>query len=251
MHVGFVSIAFAVFIVLGLLIHFSPVIAQDCSAPTASTGTLSFNNTPDVTRDCSQGAGWGVLHIDAGHTQPSSSPTNCTGIGNTCDDGSIYAGLSPDGVVPMYTTPADAPSTYTWNNGNSHYSDMAMENCTDKSPGTAATCQTGEANTAFLVEATDEPDYPFAAAEYCDELSAHGYSDWYLPAADELNVLYINKNTGDLNGTFDETGTYPAGYYWTSSELSIGLAQAQRFNDGKQLFGSKDDSGLAVRCVRR
>lgn len=175
---------------------------------------------------------------------------NPPSAGTTCADGSIYAGQSPDGDVPMYTTPADAASTYTWNDGTSNYTDMSMENCTDDSPGTAATCQTGEANTAFLVGATGEPDYPFAAAEYCDGLSAHGYSDWYLPAMDELNVLYTNKNTGALNGTFNETGSSPAGYYWSSSENDNFSARSQRFDDGFQGFNFKTNA-LSVRCIRR
>lgn len=150
----------------------------------------------------------------------------------------------------MYTTPADAPSTYSWNDGTANYTDMSMANCTDNSPGSAATCQTGEANTAFLVGATGEPDYPFEAAEYCDGLTAHGYDDWYLPAQDELNVLYTNKNTGDLNGTFNETGLNPNGYYWSSSERSDNIARYQVFSDGDQ-FNRIKGTGIAVRCVRK
>lgn len=189
----------------------------------------------------------GGIHCPAGDGCPINP---CTGtstpptIGEACDDGSVYAGLSPDGNVAMYTTPADAPSTYSWNDGTGNYTDMSMVNCTDASPGTAATCQTGEANTAFLVGATGEPDYPFAAAEYCDGLSAHGYDDWYLPAQDELNVLYTNKNTGDLNGTF------PAGNYWSSSENDNAGARRQRFSDGLQSNRGKL-FGHAVRCVRK
>jgi len=151
----------------------------------------------------------------------------------------------------MYTTPADAPSTYTWNDGSSNWVDTAMANCTDASPGTAASCQTGEANTALLVGLSGSgTPAPYDAAEYCDGLSAHGYDDWYLPAQDELNVLYTNKNTGDLNGTFNETGSFPAGYYWSSSEVSNNNARFQRFSDGPQSIGGKL-VGLAVRCVRR
>ena len=151
----------------------------------------------------------------------------------------------------MYTTPADAASTYTWNDGTTNYTDMSMANCTDASPGTAATCQTGEANTALLVGLSGSgTPAPYDAAEYCDGLSAHGYDDWYLPAQDELNVLYTNKNTGDLNGTFNETGSFPAGWYWSSSERNNTTARYQRFSDGTQLNYGKLYA-LAVRCVRR
>lgn len=229
----------------------------DCSTATMGTkpeGYIFHNADYDVHQVCldDQWQAIGPINCPAGDgCAAPSGPTNCPSIGDTCDDGSIYAGLSPDGGVAMYTTPADAPSTYTWNDGTGNYRDIpGMTNCTDNSPGTAATCQAGEANTAFLVGATGESDYPFAAAEYCDGLSAHGYDDWYLPASDELNVLYTNKNTGDLNGTFNESGSIPAGWYWSSSEVNNIGARSQRFSDGNQ-NGFNKNNGLAVRCVRK
>ena len=33
-------------------------------------------------------------------------------IGDEMPDGTVYAGLSPDTNKPMYTTPADAPSSF-------------------------------------------------------------------------------------------------------------------------------------------
>ncbi len=218
-----------------------------CTSPDAPLGAIIYNEDEDVFQGCTLKGWW------AFHEYPTNSCTGTTSdptIGETCDDGSIYAGLSPDGNVAMYTTPADAASTYTWNDGTSNYTDTSMANCTDTSPGTAVTCQTGEANTAFLVGATGEPDYPFAAAEYCDGLSAHGYDDWYLPAQDELNVLYTNKNTGDLNGTFDESGSYPTGWYWSSSEFQSDQARYQYFDTGNMTDLNKTNA-MAVRCVRK
>ncbi|PQO21999.1 hypothetical protein C2I36_15335 [Rhodobacteraceae bacterium WD3A24] len=244
--------------VLALPIHGSPPAYADCATATMGnkpTGYVFYNADYDAIQVCESDGSWQALGTVGDGPPP--GPTNCSNIGDTCDDGSIYAGLSPDGGVPMYTTAADAPSsTITWNDGTGNYTDMSIENCTDDSPGTAATCQTGETNTAFLVGANGEPDYPFAAAEYCDGLeppdaAALGHGDWYLPALDELNVLYINKNTGDLNGTFNETGSYPAGYYWSSSEGSFSNARVQMFNDGTQDYDIKSSSGLSVRCVRR
>lgn len=36
-------------------------------------------------------------------------------IGDRMEDGTIYAGISPDTGKKMYTTSADAPLTMTWN----------------------------------------------------------------------------------------------------------------------------------------
>jgi hypothetical protein len=152
----------------------------------------------------------------------------------------------------MYTTPADAPSLIAWNDGSSNWLDIpTMDNCTDVTPGTASSCQTGEANTALLVGLSGSGSpAPYQAAEYCDGLTAHGHSDWYLPAQDELDVLYDNKNAGDLNGTFNETGSFPAGFYWSSSERNTNSARYQRFSDGLQDINVKLLE-VAVRCVRR
>ena len=161
--------------------------------------------------------------------------------GDVCTDGSVYAGLSPDGNVPMYTTPADESSsaywgTYNFTTGSTSY-------------------VTGRVNSADVyahVQAGDgsyNPDdgYTPNASVLCEELSAHGHTDWYLPARDELNVLYTNRAA---IGGFDVSGSLPAGFYWSSSADTSNGAQSQRFSDGFQT-----DSGkyleLSVRCVRR
>jgi hypothetical protein len=244
------------FIVVGFLVISSPAIAQDCLNPNGNRGDITYNHDFDVFQGCTASGGWHSFH-ESPCVGTGSCPANeCTGtqnapaVGQTCADGSIYAGLSPDGGVPMYTTPADAPSLIAWNDGTSNWVDTAMENCTFAS-GTELSCQTGEANTALLVGLSGSGSpAPYQAAEYCDGLTAHGHSDWYLPAQAELDVLYDNKNAGDLNGTFNETGSFPAGWYWSSSEFDLIGAWFQFFSDGTQLAPNKGNE-LSVRCVRR
>ncbi|MFH1158877.1 MAG: hypothetical protein V1721_08410, partial [Pseudomonadota bacterium] len=69
----------------------------------------------------------------------------------------------------------------------------------------------------------------------------------YLPAKNELNVLWTNRVA---IGGFNLTGSYPAGYYWSSSEYNISNSWNQRFSVGSQHFSNKT-SALSVRCVRR
>lgn len=56
---------------------------------------------------------------------------------------------------------------------------------------------------------------------------------FHVPNKGELNVLWENRNKGKLRGTFNETGSSPAGYYWSSSHLLNIIAWGQRFSDGR------------------
>lgn len=211
-----------------------------CTNPDGVAGSIVFNKDHQVMQYCDD-TNWQQVGPSP------SGPQGCPNIGNTCTDGSIYAGLSPDGNVAMYTTPADA-GQFSWNDGTTNYVDTAMQNCLSSSPGAEASCQTGEANTALLVALGTTPSpAPYVAARHCDNLDAHGQTDWHLPAQDELNVLWVNRVA---IGGFNVTGSFPAGHYWSSSELDNNNASLQRFSDGNQLTVNKA-SGLSVRCVRK
>jgi Protein of unknown function (DUF1566) len=124
-------------------------------------------------------------------------------IGDEMEDGTIYAGISPDTGKAMYATPADAPTTFTFKK----------------------------------------------AAKYAKKLDAAGHKDWRVPTKNELNVLYQNRAKGKLKGTFNETGSYPAGWYWSSSQAYGDDAWGQRFSDGIQYYVYRY-FGSSLRCVR-
>lgn len=166
---------------------------------------------------------------------------SCPDIGNLCSDGTIYTGLSPDGFVPMYTTPADA-GQFAWNDVNN--------------PGYTTTSQTsfmtGQANTAALIGLDSNSAVggvqPHRAAQHCADLVAHGYSDWYLPAFRELSVLANNRLA---IGGFDLSGTMPIGWYWSSTEMTNASARNIRFNTNYDAVGYGKEREMSVRCVRR
>jgi hypothetical protein len=83
------------------------------------------------------------------------------------------------------------------------------------------------------------------AKDYAATLDANGHQDWRVPTKNELNVLFQNRAA---IGGFNETGSYPAGWYWSSSPLDNG-GWAQRFSDGSQANYLRNDSS-ALRCVR-
>jgi len=83
-------------------------------------------------------------------------------------------------------------------------------------------------------------------AEYCSALESGGHRDWRVPTKSELHVLFQNR---DAIGGFNMSGSTPAGWYWSSSQLNIYFAWDQRFSDGnRNFYGQNDDSSL--RCVR-
>jgi len=92
--------------------------------------------------------------------------------------------------------------------------------------GTSTALGTGAANTTKILACTADN---VNAAKLVDALTDGGYSDWYLPSKDELNLLYLNRISAGNN--------FADNQYWSSSEVSFGMythAWYQFFTDGGQ-----------------
>ena len=119
------------------------------------------------------------------------------------------------------------------------------------------------------------------AAQFCEGVSVGGFSDWYMPAKNELEVCYynlkpnttanntssgINANAVPARASNYSSGTpartsvtdfqsansesFLIGEYWSSTENSSTLAWLQSFDSGLQLNYSKGYSAQ-VRAIRR
>ena len=119
------------------------------------------------------------------------------------------------------------------------------------------------------------------AAQFCESLSINGYGDWYMPALNELEVLYYNLKPGiipnntasgsNANSVPTRLGSYTSGTpaqtsvalfqtggaeafalqnYWTSTQFSATDGWIQSFDDGTQANAGKNN-GLYVRAIRR
>lgn len=119
------------------------------------------------------------------------------------------------------------------------------------------------------------------AALFCESLSVGGFGDWYMPAKDELEVLYYNLKPGlilndtasgiNLNAVPSRAVPYSSGspaqtsisifqegqsqafekqFYWASTQSSSTNGWIQSFDDGQQTSTSKL-STVYVRAIRR
>ena len=90
----------------------------------------------------------------------------------------------------------------------------------------------------------------YDALECCDDLNINGYTDWYLPNKEELNVLYHNKE--ELNVLYHNIKSeFVENFYWSSTEYSSINAWVQVFFNGYQIYYSKSDASYYCRAVRR
>lgn len=116
---------------------------------------------------------------------------------------------------------------------------------------TAQSAINGLANTnAIVAQAGAGTTY---AAGLCKAYNAGGFTDWYLPAINELKQCYnslqiVNEILGDTNGF--EVLNFDSSFYWSSTESFSSTAWNQLFNNGDTGSGDKGRAN-AVRAVRR
>ncbi|GKY89317.1 hypothetical protein STA1M1_31860 [Sinisalibacter aestuarii] len=170
-----------------------------------------------------------------------SLPQSCPNIGDVCDDGTIYSGLSPDGNLPMFTT-SESEGVMPWNNGNA----------TNKVTTSITNDDTGEANTnALILIDSDSGSAGFQthiAAQYCFDLASHGADDWYLPAPNEFANLLSNYGVMNL----PTTGGAGIQMHWVSREAGVNDAQDYGVYPSSPLSGSDaKELNRNVRCVRK
>ncbi|TLU82499.1 MAG: DUF1566 domain-containing protein [Chlorobium sp.] len=120
-------------------------------------------------------------------------------------------------VHGLIAAPFDQSEGIVWNDGMSSSATGA----------TISALGAGFENTSIIILHHGGGSY---AAKLCQDLVLNGYSDWYLPSKDELNILYLNK---------DAVGGFVGSYYWSSSESSAGSAWDQYFGDGTQNASGK------------
>jgi hypothetical protein len=183
-------------------------------------------------------------------------------------EGGFFAGAishTANGVATHLLIVAPSASGY---NGKTR---LDWKTSNTSTAGTSSTFD-GAANSANMNDAS----HP--AAEYCEGLTIGGYSDWYLPARDELDIAYENLKPDTTSNdtslgvnaysvperTVNRTAGAPAqttaaafqtggaeefvtdNYHLTSTEVSATTMRMLFFSDGSQVSGNK----VGLRYVR-
>jgi len=111
--------------------------------------------------------------------------------------------------------------------------------------GTGPTVGSGKGNTQLIVERLRTLGESKCAAQLCVKLSHNGFTDWFLPSKDELDLMYKNLKKNNL-------GKFPAKIsYWSSSQANNDSAWYQNFDNGKQYnYGNYKYDTFSVRAIR-
>ena len=97
-----------------------------------------------------------------------------------------------------------------------------------------------------------------SAAALCLNSTNGGYTDWYLPAIDELERLYtnrleVNATLRGISGASElkryDSATQDYVFYWSSAEYYFNAAWIFNFRNGDVYYDNKYDT-YYVRAVR-
>lgn len=175
---------------------------------------------------------YGTTSVTNGYTYLTTAVGQSSGGGKiACLDG---------GLQNLIAATADNSSSIVWGPSSS----------------TGATSTTdGASNTAIIVAAFGDNGGTSYAAQVCNDYEVDSlghtpcqsnntcYTDWFLPARDQLSCLYTNRSTiGGFNGT-------GSNQYWTSREQGSGLVTLVYFTNGGY-YGSGPTTPRFLRCVR-
>ena len=244
--------------------------AYNCATTDAGTDDCSndcfIGHNTNYNRSCAQvAAAWplvetGLYNLTTGGAPPvAPASTACTGadpnctdtVGAMCPDGTVYAGSYNGNDLFVKTTDEGGGSTFSWNDGSSSWQTRYAG-----FPALPTSIASGKYN-QYIINKWNESgngtyftgriaDASYKAAKACQDLNDAnylGYTDWFLPAREELNALYTRKVALTTNAPF------ASAIYWSSTENVNNYAWYQNFSDGGQTYGSKNYT-YRVRCLR-
>ncbi len=193
------------------------------------TGTTVTLNNGGGTFEDSVGVYTAGTGIDITNNVISTSGTCGLSIGDTYAGGIIFF-LDGSGCHGLVAKATDEPGFYQWS--STSFNTWAF----------ASGIYGGAQNTKKSIAKAVANASICPAASVCDNLTSGGYTDWYLPSKDELDMMYVNLHIQGLGG-------FATAYYWSSTEFGLDYAWFQIFNDGSQ-YSNVKNSNYYVRAIR-
>lgn len=196
-----------------------------CFNPTGVAGDLVYNNTHHVLQYC-DGDDWRA--VGGGAANGLSGPSGCAEIGDSCADGTVFAGWHPITHERMFIPPTDQ-GVFVWRSTGSlsYAADSAYD---------------GKANTDVTPNSTD-----FPAFKACKDFTLGGHVDWYVPAISELDYLHNIRAAlvakGSITNFLDNN-------YWSSTQYGGADALRRTFGSPSVVVAGKQNSNR-IRCLRR
>ena len=144
-------------------------------------------------------------------------------------------GYDPNTIHGLIAASSDQSNGIVWSNNTNTLIGGSTSN--------AFALGTGMANTTAIV---NQSGAGTCAASICQAYNGGSYTQWYLPSADELNLMYTNIGQGSVSNI----GGFAADYYWSSTEsLSGSLSYFVNFSDSNMFYTGKYNT-FHVRAIR-
>lgn len=148
-------------------------------------------------------------------------------IGQTVSSlGGIIFYLDPSGCHGLVCASTDQSTDIRWWNGISTNT-TAYASCVG--------CGIGNTTMIIYIQGGTPTSY---AAGLARAYAGGGFSDWYLPSACELNLIYQNIAQGNLLG-LGNVGGLALEAYWSSTEYNVNDVWIQGFGNGVQIHYAK------------
>lgn len=219
----------------GMLIPLMTLVQRNAIASPAD-GLLVFQNNNDPGFYFRNAAAWQQI-----------SDLNVAPIQlGTLHEGGYVFYVDETGQHGLVAAPADVTVSPSMGPGSTWY--WASSNASSVSEASGTAIGTGYDNTRTMMDqSTDKED--LRAAYVCHELVLDGYSDWFLPSKDELNLMYQNLRLQSIGGFV--TSMNDSSDYWSSSSVFNDSDDAWFINFGSGAQNQKvKTSNCRVRPIR-
>ena len=225
-------------------LNISTIINANASA---GTYTTSISGLSAVTTYYAKAYATNTAGTTYGPTISFATPVAPIAVGDSYGGGKVFYIFQPADVGyyvegethGLIAATVDQSTGIGWNNPNTG---------NQTTGATATAIGTGKSNTDKIIT-VQGGSLSWYAAGVARDYKGGGYTDWYLPSRDELNLLYTQKV---MVGGFESSGGYPYVYY-SSTETDIHHAHFTIFFNGTNYpccsYSEKNTSNK-VRAIR-